>query len=625
MGSPVRFGHFWLHEIIGRGGMADVYRASTGADPYQYSVDVALKRMREPLSQDSAHVEQFLLEDYVQRELHHPNIVRSYESGLVGSSPYIAMEYIKGADLESLLGRATLRHLPVPIDVAIRIALELLKALDFAHRATTRDGGVALNLIHRDVSPANVYLGFDGRVKLGDFGVARVDGMSPEAHRGMIKGKVAYIPQEVLAGTAAPSQHDDLWALAVCFYEMVTLDRLYGDASEEEILERVGAGKLPLTNVPGLHRPLKRLLQTLLNPKPGKRPRDAAAFYRELKSFATREKLELSRENTARYCLALLGNVDVLASQSEGAVRCQVTGAATERYLHERLQVELDRSRRYGRVVSILSLNVDNFSRVNTLGGQAQGDALLSTIVRRFLPKIVHLRSCDLVARRNADHFTLMLPETPVAGTAALAKRILGAFAKEDWSIDVPGMRDPLTASIGISGFPDHGRTVGELLRGADDALREAKGRGGNTSVVSTSLDPTLISQKFVVTASEDRLAWEMRIPSGSEARRTATIAFPSNHELLQAYADDIPGGGLRVATDNDLEVDSLVTLELTLPEDKLPLRVGARVCWVGSRGMKGFQFLEPTPRLKRMVESLQWEQLNASSESTGPAISERS
>ncbi|MEL6547401.1 MAG: serine/threonine-protein kinase, partial [Myxococcota bacterium] len=317
MGAPVRFGRFWLHERIGRGGMADVYRATVGEEPYRFSLEFALKRMHDALLDDPMFVEMFLAEAYVQDLLHHPNIIRMYESGRLDQRvPYIAMEFIRGRDLAHVMERVRARHIHMPVDVALTIALETAKAIDFAHQARSATQ-VPLNIVHRDISPDNIYLTFNGSVKLGDFGVARVNNFEANEVEGMVKGKAAYTSPESLLG-AEPTQRDDLWSLGVCLYEMVAARPFFDGDSDETIMRRVGTGRLPKLQL-GIHtdRQLEALLRTLLNPKPHRRPQTAAEFYKAIRASAKQQSMQLEKENVGRFLLSVCGDVHVLATTQE--------------------------------------------------------------------------------------------------------------------------------------------------------------------------------------------------------------------------------------------------------------------------------------------------------------------
>lgn len=475
--------------------MADVYRATVGEEPYRFSLEFALKRMHDSLLDDPMFVDMFLAEAYVQDLLHHPNIIRMYESGRLNDRiPYIAMELIRGRDLSQVMERVMARRIQVPVDVAITICLEVAKAIDFAHRARSATN-VPLDIIHRDVSLDNIYLSFDGTVKLGDFGVARVNNFERVEREGLVKGKAAYVSPETLHGEA-PTQRDDLWSLSVCLFEMLASRPFFEDASDETIMRQVGQGRLPRIDL-GVNsdRELEALLRQLLHPKPGRRPQDAVQLYRALRGFAKRQGMPLEKENVGRFLLSVCGDVHVLATTHEQPVRDPLSGAVSRRHLHELLSREVDRARRYRRDLSIVSFNIDGFSRVNALAGATTGDDLLSHVVRSFIPESMRLRTSDLVARRRGDHFTVVLPETPLLGARRVGERLRRRFRKYDWASKVPALavlEPPLTLSVGVATLDNDGKNATDLLRASDEAVSRAKKRRGNRVAMTATEPPPL-------------------------------------------------------------------------------------------------------------------------------------
>ncbi|MEO1481263.1 MAG: diguanylate cyclase [Myxococcota bacterium] len=619
MSGPIPFGRFWLHERIGRGGMADVYRATLGDDPYRFTLEFALKRMHEALLSDMTFVDMFLIEEYVQGLLNHPNIIRMFEAGqqeIDGQPvPYIAMEFIRGRDLDSLLERTIERKVRMPLDVAVGITLEILKAIDYAHRAIS-PVGAPLELIHRDITPGNIYVGFDGKVKLGDFGVARIDGLEPQEEGQLLKGKVAYVAPETLLGEP-PTQRDDLWSLAVCFYEMLASARYFPERSDDAIMRRVGAGKLPVPKLPRRGgRDLRTLVETLLHPRASKRPQTAVEFYRELKAFAQREGLRLARDNVARFVISMCGDVDVFAHAQEVPVRDRLTGAMSDRYLHQYLTTEADRARRYQRALSVVSFDIDDFHRVNRVAGASAGDDLLTLIVRAFLPGAVKLRSCDVVARRRADHFTLVLPETPFNGAKVVADRLCVNFRGQPWAEQIAALAniaEPLTVRVGIATLGTNGLNATELLQASDAALASAKRAGGNRVAAGPRLGTIALNSSAARPEAERGLSWEMH-EAGDQALPVIRLAFETDDELLAAYADDMQGGGLRMRVEDRLRVESEVRLHIALGHEERPLSLRARVCWTGRNRMVGFQFLEPALSLHQRVEELLWRPMGENS-----------
>src|SRR4051794_15051932 len=200
--------------------MADVFRAQrTGAAGFERTCVV--KRILRPYNDDQSFVEMFINEAKIAAQLTHPNIAQVYELGEVDGEYFMAMEYVKGMDLLHLLRflakrSPDLRHLPP--EVAAYITLQLCRALAHAHDHTD-ERGRPLPIVHRDVSPQNIMIGFDGQVKVVDFGIAKaMFSMTEETRSGTLKGKIAYMSPEQVRGDN-PGAESDIFAAGVVLYE----------------------------------------------------------------------------------------------------------------------------------------------------------------------------------------------------------------------------------------------------------------------------------------------------------------------------------------------------------------------------------------------------------------------
>lgn len=302
-----RFGRYWLHERIGHGGMAEVHRATIGPDPATYAFDFAVKRLRNELAKDPSQVDMFLTEADIAKFLLHPNIVRVYESGSLEGQPYIAMEYVWGLELGQLLARLRHKRLRLPTDLAVHVAMQVLRGLDYVHRARS-PGGEPMEMVHRDVTPSNIYVTYRGEVKLGDFGVARVKFLEGQDEQRLLKGKVAYMPPEVLVGHPVDST-SDVWALSVTLYEMVTGRRAFEGVPEEALLAGQAARRLvPAHKVnPDIDLELSAILSEALHKNPRRRPMDAVDLYRELKIYLRHQGVQLDAGALGRFVHSAAG------------------------------------------------------------------------------------------------------------------------------------------------------------------------------------------------------------------------------------------------------------------------------------------------------------------------------
>ena len=235
--GPDRFGQYELLEKIASGGMAEVFRARrTGVEGFQKTV--AIKKILPHIADNDEFITMFADEAKLAAELNHPNIAHIYDLGKIQAGGYfIAMEYVEGTDLRSLLLAGRQSGLPMPVPLAVYVASKVASALDYAHRR--RDArGEDLHIVHRDVSPQNILISHEGEIKLCDFGIAKADRKVSQTESGSLKGKLQYMSPEQAWGK--PIDHrSDLFSLGSVLHEMLTGERLFRGATDMVVLELV--------------------------------------------------------------------------------------------------------------------------------------------------------------------------------------------------------------------------------------------------------------------------------------------------------------------------------------------------------------------------------------------------
>jgi TonB family protein len=235
-----RFGQYTLLERIAVGGMAEVWKARMrGVEGFQKTV--AIKRILPHMTDNAEFVGMFIDEAKLAAQLTHPNIVHIYDLGKIGRDYYIAMEYVDGKDLRSLLNAARRKGMGMPLGLGLLIAARVASALDYAHRKRDFEDR-ELGLVHRDVSPQNVLLTGEGDVKLCDFGIAKAVSKVGQTQMGALKGKLQYMSPEQAWGRPVDAR-SDLFSLGAVLFEMVTGERQFTGDSEISVLEAVRQGR----------------------------------------------------------------------------------------------------------------------------------------------------------------------------------------------------------------------------------------------------------------------------------------------------------------------------------------------------------------------------------------------
>ena len=237
-----RFGPYLVLECLGAGGMATVHRAqiSIGAGVVK---EIALKRLLPQLADDRMFVEDFIREAKLAAQLDHPNIVHILELGEIEGTYYIAMELVRGASLAALMKRVYATKLSAPVGVVVALLSELCDALAYAS-AGRGIYGQPLHIVHRDLTPSNLIVTDDGRLKIIDFGVAKALSGKFMTNTGMIKGKLGYMSPEAISGAPLDAR-TDLFSLGVVAWELLSGRRLFRGVNEYEVIMRIHGGDIP--------------------------------------------------------------------------------------------------------------------------------------------------------------------------------------------------------------------------------------------------------------------------------------------------------------------------------------------------------------------------------------------
>ena len=228
--QPERFGKYLLLDRIATGGMAELYRGKiTGDEGFEKLV--AVKKILPHLVGEKGLIESFINEAKLAAFLQHENIIRTYDFGKMKSDYFIVMEYLFGKNLQSVIGIFKKKNRLFDLEVALQIISCVCNGLDYAHTLKNFQGQ-PLNIIHRDISPPNIFISYEGDVKIIDFGIAKASSQNQATQFGLIKGKVGYMSPEQADGSDLDIR-SDIFAIGSVLYEMVTGEKLYqGDTME---------------------------------------------------------------------------------------------------------------------------------------------------------------------------------------------------------------------------------------------------------------------------------------------------------------------------------------------------------------------------------------------------------
>lgn len=309
--------------------MADVLLGRTdGIEGFERHV--VLKRIKAEHAKDQRFISMFLDEARVAANLHHQNIVQVYDIGENHGEYFFAMEYIHGEDLRRVLSAVSKSGKHMPLGHVCAILSAAAAGLHHAHERRGSDKK-PMNIVHRDVSPSNILIGFDGSVKVVDFGIAKAAMRQVETHSGSLKGKVGYMSPEQCKGDEV-DRRSDIYALGVLLYELSTTSRLFKGENDYLLMDAIVNGKVPLPRVrrPDLPNELSSIIMKALSVDPGRRFQTADEFRVALEQFALKAQISANTSALATFMHKLFGEkaepwVDVTGAMPEDA-RIDVDG-----------------------------------------------------------------------------------------------------------------------------------------------------------------------------------------------------------------------------------------------------------------------------------------------------------
>ncbi|HRE91633.1 MAG TPA: serine/threonine-protein kinase, partial [Myxococcota bacterium] len=332
---PRPFGKYTLIRKIALGGMAEIFKArSGGAEGFEK--EVVVKRILPHFSEDEAFVKMFIDEASITSKLQHPNIVQIFDFDLCEGSYYIAMELIEGVDLKKVIDVGIKSGKPLSVAQCVWILIDLSKGLHYAHVKEYK--GQPLNIVHRDISPHNAMVSYNGDVKLMDFGIAKAAQRSTKTMAGTVKGKVAYMSPEQARGKPLDGR-SDLFALGIMLWEMLTGKRLFLGDSDFETLTNVLKSEPPPPSQlnPKVPADLDNIILKALKKDRDERWPNVEAFQRELTRWYYSNVTDLEGESLKKYLHELfaddirklkeLNDADAMASGGKPAAAAPAPAA----------------------------------------------------------------------------------------------------------------------------------------------------------------------------------------------------------------------------------------------------------------------------------------------------------
>ena len=293
-GTARTFGKYSLLAELGRGGMADVHLA-VSVGPAGFSKLQVIKRLRPGMTDEAEMRSMMLDEARLAARLNHKNIVQTNEVGIVDEQYFLAMEYLDGQPYHRILKRCAQLGRTVPLPFAVKIICEVLSGLHYAHEVKDYDGH-PLGVVHRDVSPQNIFITYDGQVKVVDFGIAKAARRLVETQTGVIRGKLTYMaPEQAFANEI--DRRADIFSVGVLLWEAIAGERLWGQLSDPEIVARMMHEIPSVTTVrPDAPSDLADLASRALSRNPEGRPATCAEMRGELEAYLATHDIQVNAE-----------------------------------------------------------------------------------------------------------------------------------------------------------------------------------------------------------------------------------------------------------------------------------------------------------------------------------------
>ncbi len=300
-------GKYRILSELGRGGMSNVYLA-VARGPGGVNKLIVLKAVLPELASEPGALSMFLDEARLAAQLNHPNVVQTYEVGTEGDRHVIVMEYLEGQSLAEIVRAAEKAGNKISTSMYLRIIISALEGLQYAHELAAYDGS-PLNLVHRDVSPQNIFVTYRGAVKMLDFGIAKASSSSTHTATGVVKGKIAYMaPEQMVADNL--DRRADLYSVGCIMWAAATGRKLWKDAPDVHIMRRVINGDVPTPQSvnSACDDELNRIVMKSLATDPDKRYETAASMQEDLEHYLERHGEQIKPKDIGAFVSQLFAS-----------------------------------------------------------------------------------------------------------------------------------------------------------------------------------------------------------------------------------------------------------------------------------------------------------------------------
>lgn len=346
--NQVVFGNYVLVKRIGTGGMAEVFLAKR-LDSANTDRSFALKKLIDRHKSDQEVVNLFLNEGRLMSCIMHPNVIEVYDVGEVENTPYIVMEYIHGKDLYSVIRNVSSLGISIPLDIIFYIINEILEGLYVIHTAKDNKGN-DLKIIHGDINPSNIFISYEGEVKIGDFGIAKSRFDRSKSKKNVLKGKISYLaPEQILLENF--NHQIDIYDAGLILYELITLKKAFEETNEERLLNEIVNGEIKeiVYNQREVDTELQEIIKRAIHKDPKRRYKSALEFQQDLQRYISQRNIHPNYIKLKNFMHSLYEEQIEAESHLEKKVDGGYSGNITATPL-PKIIVQLMKERRTGRL-----------------------------------------------------------------------------------------------------------------------------------------------------------------------------------------------------------------------------------------------------------------------------------